>query len=342
MDKATIHQADTTEPAGQPYQGTVHKCSFTIPGFRDMSEAEKAERTSKYRVLNQAGVGLFDHFLTNSSELWVLFVPRYIERVWCIYELAYWLRLMKQDKQRKIKMIPIERNELLYASLPKHQGVVALMSCMYCAVITVAGTYFHRGGPNTSSLSVGLELAVVGGILFCLVIGALVFAWFYFKDIKPAAALRHEVVSKLRNFTWKQAKATSEPDKKHVENMITTLWTQQLKSEAKGSEDALQEFEKTVTHEVADKVDALLKQSERSLMISYIVQILSVIILDGLIIGLIALDAVRPVIAPRYGFWATNNLGASYGLFFAIAVIVVLIDIAIFLWVKRTWGKIKV
>jgi hypothetical protein len=63
--------------------------------------------------------------------------------------------------------------------------------------------------------------------------------------------------------------------------------------------------------------------------------------LDGLIIGRIALDVVRPIIAPSYGIWAINNLSASYGMFFAIAATVILIDIAIFAWVKRKWGKIK-
>ena len=77
MDKASIHQACMTKPVkGQKYQGTEHVFNTT-----QLSEEEKAECSSKYRVLNQAGVGLFDHFLTSSDELWVLFIPRYITRV---------------------------------------------------------------------------------------------------------------------------------------------------------------------------------------------------------------------------------------------------------------------
>lgn len=338
MDKATIHQANVTKRVpGKPYMGTEHEACFAT-----LEEPEKAERTSKYRVLNQAGVGLFDHFLTQSQELWVLFIPRYITRVWCIYEMAYWLRLMKEDKKRKIKMIPIERNLGLYNSLPMHQGVVALMSCAYCAVITIAGTYFHRGSGRDASLGVGLEVAVVGGIMFCLIIGAGVLRWFYVKDIKPAQASRASVVTKLKKFTWKEAVATSPSDKQLVEGMIVSLWAKQLNKDKADAKAMIEEFEKYVQTDVASQIDALLKSSERTLMLNYIGQILSVIILDGLIIGLIALDVVRPIIAPSYGFWATNNISASYGMFFTISVIVILIDIAIFVWVKRKWGQIRV
>jgi hypothetical protein len=83
MDKSTIHQACMTKPVkGKKYQGTEH-----IFNTKQLSEEEKAECSSKYRVLNQAGVGLFDHFLTNSDELWVLFIPRYITRVYFFFFL---------------------------------------------------------------------------------------------------------------------------------------------------------------------------------------------------------------------------------------------------------------
>ena len=50
---------------------------FLAPNELDkMSEQQKANQTSEYRVLNQAGVSLFDHFLTQSDELWVLFIER--------------------------------------------------------------------------------------------------------------------------------------------------------------------------------------------------------------------------------------------------------------------------
>jgi len=89
--------------------------------------------------------------------------------------------------------------------------------------------------------------------------------------------------------------------------------------------------------DVANIIDELLKSGETQLIVQYVLQILSVIILDGLIIGLIALDYVRPIIAPRYGFWASNNLRTSYILFGILLVGVIVVDVAIYKWVKRKW-----
>ena len=74
MDKATIHQANLEDANGE--------FTFVDPdASRRMSEEDRLRQTSKYRVLNQAGVGLFDYYLENSQELWVLFIDRYVHRV---------------------------------------------------------------------------------------------------------------------------------------------------------------------------------------------------------------------------------------------------------------------
>jgi len=35
------------------------------------------------RCLNQAGIALFPHYLKKASQLWILFTPEYLTRVWC-------------------------------------------------------------------------------------------------------------------------------------------------------------------------------------------------------------------------------------------------------------------
>jgi hypothetical protein len=268
---------------------------------------------------------------------------------WCVYELAYWLRLMKMDSSltRKIKLIPVLRNIGLYDGLPQHQAIVAVMSCVYCALVTLAGTYFHRGGPNSADLGMSLELAVVGGISLCLLIGCAVLFYFIKKDIAPAREQRERVVRDLKRFTWDKAEASNAADKQAVMDMIVTLWAKQLKKkgqvqdmEEKDKSKIIKAFERDVQVGVANRVNELLKSGETQLIIQYVLQILSVIILDGLIIGLIALDYVRPIIAPRYGFWASNNLETSYIIFGIIALCVIVIDMVIFKWVKRKWGVV--
>ena len=155
-----------------------------------MSEQQKANQTSEYRVLNQAGVSLFDHFLTQSDELWVLFIERCtathavtqtpefsflvhlapasryarltfilpfscadVNRVWCVYELAYWLRLMKKDKRRKIKLIPVDRNARLFRGLPTFQYVSTVFLILYAGGIGLACTMYNKAcDPNDPTM----------------------------------------------------------------------------------------------------------------------------------------------------------------------------------------------
>ena len=51
---------------------------------------DKATVHQTENCLTQAGLHLFGYYLNNSNELVILFLPVYLERVWCVYELAYW------------------------------------------------------------------------------------------------------------------------------------------------------------------------------------------------------------------------------------------------------------
>ena len=68
-----IHQANLEDANGGEF-------TFVDPDQAYVG-GRPAKETSKYRVLNQAGVGLFDYYLENSQELWVLFIDRYVHRV---------------------------------------------------------------------------------------------------------------------------------------------------------------------------------------------------------------------------------------------------------------------
>ena len=58
----------------------IHQAKYE-KGFVANDSGMTENDLSKYRVLNQAGVGLFDYYLENSQELWVLFIDR------CAYAL---------------------------------------------------------------------------------------------------------------------------------------------------------------------------------------------------------------------------------------------------------------
>lgn len=51
---------------------------------------DKATVHQTENCLTQAGLHLFGYYLEKSDELVILFLPVYLKRVWCVYELAYW------------------------------------------------------------------------------------------------------------------------------------------------------------------------------------------------------------------------------------------------------------
>ena len=51
---------------------------------------DKATVHQTEMCLTQAGLHLFGYYLKMSRELVILFLPVYLTRVWCVYELAYW------------------------------------------------------------------------------------------------------------------------------------------------------------------------------------------------------------------------------------------------------------
>ena len=61
--------------------------------------------------LNQAGIALFPYYLDRAKELWILFTPEYLTRVWCIYELATWL---KTKPDAPLFIVPLNRSSRLF------------------------------------------------------------------------------------------------------------------------------------------------------------------------------------------------------------------------------------
>ena len=96
FSQATVHQANYKDPEAK--DGDLQFTFLRPDQTKEMDELQeglteekkraarekKRAAMSKYNVLNQCGVGLFDHFLEQSDELWVLFIDRYLERIWCI------------------------------------------------------------------------------------------------------------------------------------------------------------------------------------------------------------------------------------------------------------------
>eukprot|EP00965_Chrysotila_dentata_P199219 6179246-Pleurochrysis_carterae.AAC.2 len=160
----------------------------------------------------------------------------------CIYELAYWLRLMKQDRRRKIKLIPIERNASLFRGFPKFQALLGGFALLFAVLVLWSTAWFHKGGPYYTEL-VPFILLFQGTCCFCVGLAVL---WYVRKTtILPARAERRRIVNELRSFKVANTKATVGNDKQVVEDMIATMWKPLAKGD-KSKEACLQAFDEEV------------------------------------------------------------------------------------------------
>jgi len=320
MDKATVHQANLQDGNGT----TGFK--FVPPNVK-MSDAERAQQTSKYRVLNQAGVGLFDHFLTSSDELWVLFIDRYMTRVWCVYELAYWLRLMRTDSHRKIKLIPVERNAKLYYKHPGFQGLVAWATMAYLGLAFYAASTGHIGGGSFQSRSETIQyLLMCGGGCYVVALGFV--AQQYLQIIVPAKAKRAEIARELKGFSVANTQASFPEDKKLVLGMIATMWRSGLSAGA-SDDECLKAFDEEVRTQVAPKLDGLLRQTETDLIRMYLI-VITVAVGTGAPFIPYALDLMRPAAAPRLAFWVNVEYTTAFGM----AAMAIVITTLLMWWIQ--------
>jgi len=352
MDKATIHQANLKageEPKGkEPTPPSGFK--FVPPG----SGVVPANQTSEYRVLNQAGVGLFDYFLNESDELWILFTERYIERVWCVYELAYWLRLKQADKDKKIKLIPVERNAMLYRQFPSYQAVVVVLLTLFVGGLGCFTTTFHKGcDPKDPTLSEhskkyclyksdGATIAQAFGIIFlCSLICAGAVYFMYRRTICPAKQKRLEIKKKLVDFSFEKTKVAFPDDKDYVRKQIATMWSVKgefTDLEGGVSEKAIAAFDKYVKTEVSDYLDTKLEKTEKDLLSQYIISSVTTLA-TGFIFAFFSIDIFRPVLTPRIGFWGARNLQSCIVFGGIFLLVVICIMLGIFRWVRRTWDQ---
>ena len=346
VDKATVHQANLRaggEPAGsEPNPPSGFKF---VPPNQQISAAQRAAQTSEYRVLNQAGVSLFVHFLEQSDELWVLFTDRYIHRAWCVFELAVWLRLMRRDPHRKIKLIPLSRNAELYRSLPGFQGLVAWLTCFYLLLVGYFAVSQHKDAytiaREESSAYTSDGVTVLSGIA-CMVVSWLLFMcvvyqFGYRKYIVPATQERRRIVEQLRDFSVTNLQASFNDDKALVLGMIASMWRPTLSGPDKSDAECLRAFDNEVRCEMPLMLNALMKHSETDLLRIYVV-IPTVTVLCGVPYILFSLDLWRPAGAPRLGWWAQENLkGATPALGFGSTVAaVILLQLGQFL-IRRHW-----
>ena len=227
---------------------------------------DKATVHQTEQCLTNAGLYLFGYYLKRSRQLMVLFVPEYIERVWCVYELAYWL---KHKGRKGIVFIPLKTNATSMRFLMMFWPKVYT----FCAFFMGLGTYVamvavrYNRDNNDSAAKVASNLAMGGSVPFILALAFSVAC-----VTREPRRQRREVVKKLRQFDVRKTQAHEPSDKDFV------------LEEIKKWNSSLDDFNRYVQTEVATQLDRL--QLWREVEEAAVVLVLFLPFLAPLIMGL--------------------------------------------------------
>ena len=208
--------------------------------------------------LTQSGLSLFGHFLQKSDQLMILFQPAYLTRVWCIYELGYWL---KNKGDRSISLVPLNTyNTLLRAGLTYFPLVTALV----CPLVAVLIAFIL---PLVTTLKIGLgssfDIVLIIGIPIFLVgmlcVTACICYCFLNIIVGPARKERIAVAQQMRRFEVRDTQSFAPSDKQYVLSEIVKWWDQ---GAGQGDDAALDAFNTFIRTRVAKTLDSLQKSRE--------------------------------------------------------------------------------
>tara|TARA_B100000795_G_scaffold268146_1_gene254472 strand:+ start:53 stop:2365 length:2313 start_codon:yes stop_codon:yes gene_type:complete len=181
--------------------------------------------------LTQVGLSLFGHFMELSDHFLILFQPAYLTRVWTMYELAYWLKHIKQGDS-KITLVPINTyNSLLRLALTYFPLVWCLVSTIMSALIFLILLFLVV---NVDSGADGAIWFIIVTVLVATVVITACFGYcFDARILKSAKKERLAVGEQLKNFDVKLTAAFEPKDKRYVLGEICKWWGTDGKEYAK-------------------------------------------------------------------------------------------------------------
>mmetsp|Transcript_29475 Transcript_29475/g.72716 ORF Transcript_29475/g.72716 Transcript_29475/m.72716 type:complete len:429 (-) Transcript_29475:246-1532(-) len=117
--------------------------------------------------LRMAGIGLFDVFLEQSQQLWIMFSDKYLTRIWCVYELAVWT---KNKGTKGIYLLPLDwasaSHKALTWSIPflafTGAGWIAMGIGVCAGSYPIGPQFFGLGAGVVTLFVIGWTTAMVG------------------------------------------------------------------------------------------------------------------------------------------------------------------------------------
>ena len=213
---------------------------------------DKASVHQTEPCLNQAGIALFPYYLDKAKELWILFTPEYLTRVWCIYELANWLHT-KPDAP--IFLVPLQRNSRLFRSVLRWWPwfVFALFFCLGIAVFGIVMLHqrksieFIREMVWTVATTVVYPIVSASVVFLCCLL-----VW-------PMRQERVNIARQLKDFDVANCSAFYEKDKAYVLGLVAEWFGTGGKDDDRA---ALEQFNELVRTRVAQRLRRALLAGE--------------------------------------------------------------------------------
>ena len=200
---------------------------------------DKATVHQTEQCLTSAGLYLFGYYLKLSRQLVILFVPEYIERVWCVYELAYWL---KHKGSKGIVFIPLKTNAAYMRFLMMFWPILFTFCAFVMGVWTATGFSTVRLNSDSYGSAAAAMYSFAMGIpvpfILALACSVAFVTW------QPRRQ-RREVVKMLQQFDVRNTQAHEPSDKDFV------------LEEIKKWNSSLDDFNRYVQTEVATQLDRL-------------------------------------------------------------------------------------
>ena len=216
--------------------------------------------------LNQAGIALFPYYLEKVKELWILFTPEYLTRVWCIYELATWL---KTKPDAPVFIVPLLRSARLYRSVLRWWPWVTLVLVSFVGwtVFGVALMHQRQSADTRSAFNVAEDIRrIMWGVIFIIVIViAATFVGAYFLIVWPLRKERLRIAEQLKEFDVEDCEAFLEKDKDYVLGLVAEWFGEAGDAESDQRAAALRRFNELVRTRVARRLRRSLLMSEAQL-----------------------------------------------------------------------------
>ena len=241
---------------------------------------DKSTVHQKQNCLTQAGLSLFDYYLKRTGHLTILFteecapppfassgaslhshvrVPSAdLTRVWCVYELAWWV---SHNPKGKIVFVPLRANASLYGLLLNTMPLVITFLLFCMGVVTAMALFFSNAfqdnrqlqkcaarnrsphtrcchpvhAPGHSNMMIAFFVVPFLGCVIAVVY------LFLTTVLVPAREERVKAAEQLRSFDVRETQAFDPADKQWVQGQICEWWSGKGRA-GQGEDAALDAF----------------------------------------------------------------------------------------------------